>query len=262
MTAAELAACRIGTGIPAPSMALTAVSKRSSWSAVNGSSGSSATAQCVHDASRDRRGSVCTSSASRTTSAVEAPTRCMPVSTLRWIGTGRLVAHATDARPWIARSVYAVTATPVADGRLEVTQGRLGQEQDRRGDAGLPQLRRLGHVRHRQPGRAAIDGGPGHRDHAMAVAVGLDHGAHLGGRGHRPERLHVGHDGGEGRVGPQPAPSATDLLEHPGDRVEQVGGHEPVGRSRPRRRERAAMLPRRPPRALPPREPRGRRRSH
>ena len=50
MAAAELAAWRSGTWMPAASRAATAASKRSSCSAVNGSSGSSATAQWVHSA--------------------------------------------------------------------------------------------------------------------------------------------------------------------------------------------------------------------
>ena len=231
MTAAELAAWRIGTGIPAPSIAATAASKRSSWSAVKGSSGSSATAQCVHSASRDSSGSACTSSASRTTSAGEAPTRCMPVSTLRWIGTGRLVARATEARRLDRRLGVHGDGHAGGDRRLEVAQRRLGEQQDRRGDAGGPQLRRLRHLRHRQPGRAPLDGCPGHRDGAMAVAVGLDHRAHLGGHAHRAERLDVGGDGGRGTRRPTPRAISGGPPRAPRDRVDQVGGHEPVGGS-------------------------------
>ena len=92
-------------GCPARSTAATAASNRSSWSAVNGSSGSSATAQWVHSPSSDRSGSACTSSARRTTSSGAAPTRCIPVSTLRWTGTGSPPARAADASRRMSGSV-------------------------------------------------------------------------------------------------------------------------------------------------------------
>ena len=95
MAAAELAACRMGTAMPSASTAATASSKRSSWRAVKGSAGSSATAQCVQMASRLSAPSAATMRASPTRSAGAAPTRCMPVSTFRCTGTGARPAGAT-----------------------------------------------------------------------------------------------------------------------------------------------------------------------
>ena len=81
-------------------------SNRIIWRAVNGLSGSSATGQCVHTPSSSTSESSPIALASGTTSAGAAPTRCMPVSTLRCTGTA-------GAR-W-ARTDLAIAATQAAE---------------------------------------------------------------------------------------------------------------------------------------------------
>ena len=68
---------------------------------------------------------------------------------------------------------------------VDVEADRLGgvaeghQAQHRRGDPGPPERDRLGQVGDAQPAGPAGQRGPGGRDHAVAVPVGLHHGHHL-----------------------------------------------------------------------------------
>jgi hypothetical protein len=85
--------------MPAASTSARAASYRSSCKAVNGLSGSSATAQWVQTDSSTSAGCAATALARPTTSAGAAPTRCIPVSTLRCTGTGgRDASEAVRAR--------------------------------------------------------------------------------------------------------------------------------------------------------------------
>ena len=90
------------------------------------------------------------------------------------------------------------------EGLVDVGRARLGQQQDRRRDAGGAQLRGLGHLGHGEPRGASLDRGPCHRHGTVAVAVGLHHRAHLGGSAHRAEGLDVGGDRVERHVRPRP----------------------------------------------------------
>jgi hypothetical protein len=67
----------------------------------------------------------------------------------------------------------------VADGVLVRRAGRCEQAQHRHGQPGLPQCHRVGHVHDPEPARSAVNGRRGRRDHAVAVAIGLDHRHHL-----------------------------------------------------------------------------------
>jgi hypothetical protein len=67
----------------------------------------------------------------------------------------------------------------VADGLLVRGVGRAEQAQHTRGDARPPQGHSLGYVHDPEPGRAAVQGRERGRDHAVTVAVGLDHRHHL-----------------------------------------------------------------------------------
>src|SRR5207253_3625488 len=80
--------------------------------------------------------------------------------------------------------------------------GRLRENQHRRVDALLAQLHALLHQRHRQPAGPALEGGPGHRDGAVPVAVGLHHRAQQCGSSHRGKGAGVVADGAEVDLGP------------------------------------------------------------
>ena len=158
-----------------------------------------------------------------------APTRCIPVSTLRWTGTGS-PPRAAEPRRRMRGSVYAVTTTPAA--RASSTSDGRGSDSSRIGAAiaGGAQLGGLGHLGHGEPRGASLDGGPCHRHGAVAVAVGLHHRAHLGGRAHRSEGLDVGGDGVEGHVRPRARHQPRSSDERVGQRVDQVRRHQSVGR--------------------------------
>ena len=86
--------------------------------AVNGLPGSSATAQWVKTERRSRVGSAAMARAMATASPGCAPTRCMPVSTLRWTRTGRCgvrpAASAAAASPVTPDAVYTVASRSAA----------------------------------------------------------------------------------------------------------------------------------------------------
>ena len=87
--------------MPRPARSARTASNRASWSAVYGSPGSSATAQWVHTDASSSAGSRTTASARATASVGLAPTRCMPVSTLRctasrWPRSAAALAAAVD----------------------------------------------------------------------------------------------------------------------------------------------------------------------
>ena len=67
--------------------------------------------------------------------------------------------------------------------------GELGERQDRRLDAGLPEPQPFLDERHAEPRRPRLQRREGYRDVAVTVAVGLDHGHHLGTFG--PQRPNV-----------------------------------------------------------------------
>jgi hypothetical protein len=67
------------------------------------------------------------------------------------------------------------------DDRLGGARRRLGQQQDRRIDTGFAQLDAFLHQRHAEPGGARLEGGEGHCDRAVPVAVRL-HDRHEPGR--------------------------------------------------------------------------------
>src|ERR1019366_9116410 len=87
----------------------------------------------------------------------------------------------------------------------------LGQQEDRRLDAGLPEGHPLLHQGHGQPGRAAGQGGPGHRQGPVPVAVGLHHRAQGGRAGHRAEDRSVVLHGIEVDVGPHRPPPVSHV---------------------------------------------------
>ena len=174
-------------------------SKRASCSSVKGWSGSSATAQWVHTASSSRPGSPTTLWAKARASSGAAPTRCIPVSTLRWTRSG--VAASRPPRP---RSVGRVHGRPGGRGRRR-RRTRRGGARTAAGSGRRcrgPQHRALLDQGHRQPGRTPVERGPGHRDGAVAVAVGLDDGAHRGRRGPFDQEADVVGDRAEVDLGP------------------------------------------------------------
>ena len=134
---------------------------------------------------------------------------------------------------------------PVGERGLDGLGPALAQQEDGRGDAVLAQLHPLVDQRHRQPLGAAGERGAGDRRTAVAVAVGLHHGAQLGGRGQASQHPGVVRHRGEVDLRPR-RPRAT--LGHRHLRVrgvtDAVGvgeGHAPPAPARrqprvPRRR--------------------------
>ena len=165
--------------------------------AVNGSSGSSATAQWVHTAvERQARARRRRRSASATTSSGAAPTRCMPVSTLRWTGTRPPRPRPPRRAAAMQSRVYTVSAD--AGGQRARRARRAAA---RRAAGSAPSMPAAAQRRSpRRPARRPASAAPassaarGHRHGAVAVAVGLDDRAHLGRRATARERRDVGRD--------------------------------------------------------------------
>ena len=105
---------------------------------------------------------------------------------------------------------------PAGHGLGHGLRRRLGQQEDRRLDAGLAQGHPLFDQGHRQPGGPAFQRGPGHGHGAVAVAVGLDHGAQRGrdGRAGRATRR----CGARRRGRCRPRPAASGQPRAPADR--------------------------------------------
>ena len=119
-------------------------SKRASWSSVNGSSGSSASARCVKTPTRRSAGAWASTAATMAAAPSTAtPTRCMPVSILRCTGTP------VTPRPRAAEASASTNAArvhrghqPEADDVVGGLDRLLAEDQDRCVDAGDAQLRR------------------------------------------------------------------------------------------------------------------------
>ena len=161
-----------------------AASKRSSCSAVNGSSGSSATAQCVHsDVERQRGLGVRRPRRARTTSSGAAPDAVHAGVDLEVDGHRRGPRRGRRARPRIDRPRVHGDAHAAASASSTSSGG--GSDSSRIG-ASMPAAAQLGGLgaparpptRPRRPRAAARATGDG----AVAVAVGLHHRAHLGRR--------------------------------------------------------------------------------
>ena len=91
--------------------------------------------------------------------------------------------------------------------QLKLVVGERAHRQERRLDPGRPQLARLSPGRHRQHARSALHRRRGALGRAVAVCVGLDHGAHLGARGEIPhEPADVALDGAGVDQGDRPGP--------------------------------------------------------
>ena len=84
-------------------------------------------------------------------------------------------------------------------------KGRIGraEDQDRGLEAGLTQANAFVDAGHGQHVGAGGQNRAGHLEHAVAVAVGLDHGYHPGlGASDAPQLPHIVGDGGEVDLGP------------------------------------------------------------
>ena len=161
-------------------------SNRSSCTSVNGLSGSSATAQCVNTPSRSSSGR-----------PLDLPGHLQ--------GVGR--SHADAVHPGVDLEVdpddlallarrrgqqlgggdrVHADAEVVADHGTQIGRSGLGEQEDRRVDAGLAQHRAFLDQRHPEPVGPGGDGRLAHRDGAVAVTVGLHHGAEQRRRRPRP----------------------------------------------------------------------------
>ena len=137
MAAAELAAWRIGTGIPAASTAATAASKRSSWQRREGVVGLVGDRAVGPHARRATGAARRATSSARRTIVVRArrrrgASRCRPSGGRRRDGP-----PARPSQPRRADQVGGVGGDRHAggEGLVDVGRARLGQQQDRRGDA-------------------------------------------------------------------------------------------------------------------------------
>ena len=178
--AAVLAICRTSGVTPAFSANATASANAASWAATDGCPGMSAQAKCDHRPVTRTEPRAWASRAASTTpgqSAAVAPPRLSPVSALR-------CSRARTPARTAAASILATNATEPAV-KIDVAADRLGgvaeghQAQHRRGDPGPAERDRLGQVGDAQPAGPAGQRGPGGRDHAVAVPVGLHRGHHL-----------------------------------------------------------------------------------
>ena len=210
-------------------------------------------------------------SSSAPQSAAVAPLRPSPVSIFRWM---RADPSAPTGRSRPTCSSVSNELTEISTAAIhefgQVVAGCIQPAHQRSPVAGLPHGHCLFGQRNTQvvgPGRP---GGPGHRDHAVPVAVGLDHSQHL--RLRVPLTFSVNDivdHGGEVNLGkstghvsivrrragptdaaaPGPTLSAADLDHRVGDRADQVpGGHGPsvLGRRTGRPGRAAARRPRLP----------------
>ena len=115
-------------------------------------------------------------SASEATTPGSAPTRCIPVSTLRCTGTGGDPGAGHGPSEGLDSSGGVDRRDQTAGHRLgHPLQRRLGQQEHGRLDAGLPEGHPLLHQGHGEPGCTSFEGGPGDGNVAVPVAVGLHH---------------------------------------------------------------------------------------
>ena len=130
----------------------------------------------------------------RRTSSGRAPSRPMPVSSLRW---ARAPSEAARRRR-LGRPDGHLGAG--GDGPRPLVPDERAHDEHRGVEAGGAQGLGLGRRRHAQAARAPLERGPGDGGRPVPVAVGLDHGQQLGPRG-RP-----GEDAGVVTDGPQVDP--------------------------------------------------------
>ena len=117
-----------------------------------------------------------------------APTRCIPVSTLRCTSRSRTRWRGERLDPFDRRDRR---RQPVLDDRPGVARWLLAEQQDRHVDARLAQGDPFARQRHAQPFAPRRDRRARHGERAVPVAVGLDDGPHRRRRGRpaaRPRR--------------------------------------------------------------------------
>ena len=141
------------------------------------------------------------------TSAGRAPTRCIPVSTLRWT---RCVAAPLSTTAAARRSMPSAVRHRGDEAVGDEVGRRLagGCSLSTRIGASIPAWRRATPSDDQgdaQAGGAGRQRGPADRDRAVAVAVGLDDGPHLGRGGGDAQQADVVGDGVEVDLGPRPA---------------------------------------------------------
>ena len=165
----------------------------------------SATGRWVHTPSSRSSGWRTTAAAMATRSSGAAPTRCIPVSTFTCTSTEpagipRRHAEGLDALGGVQRR-----REPVGQRRRCRAGVALAEQQHRRGDAVLAQLHPFVDQGDGKPSGPTGQRGAGHGRASVAVAVGLDHRAQLGGRDQAGQHPGVVGDGGQVDLGPRRA---------------------------------------------------------
>ena len=167
---------------------------------VSGRSGSSATAKWVQIPSRRSSGRAVTAATRSGASSGAQPTRCIPVSTLRWTGSGSAARSATAlASASMPGSVYTTGVSPASTTTGAEPAGGSDSTRIGASSPAARQGRALLDERDAQPGRARLEGGAGHRDRPVPVAVRLHDGE---------ERRRIGERGQPARVA-RTAPRST-----------------------------------------------------
>ena len=176
--AAELARCSSSGRRPQSAASATAARKACSCRSFAGWSGSSLHAKCDQSPVSFQLPSRSPARARAKRSAQlarGAPPRLSPVSTLSCTRARRPTASAAAAIASSSATEYADRSIPSATGRSRSVAGQHQPAEQRTDVPGLAQLERLVDRRDSDPLGTALAGGAGGFDHAVAVAVGLDH---------------------------------------------------------------------------------------